>query len=608
MSNSTNMETSNDTSTSCTSAHSQTSFTTPPSTPPSFTARRREFLQIAQARDWLIAPRARAVAQAALTAWRSGTLPNLASPPPALPLSPVDACATLADTLDRSLRLDASLAYMDLCVGHDDNAYDDDDRDDRDDYVDEGAADVSDNASARSSLARSPAMHIMSGTPSTLVQEVEVEVHPDASCDDSDHSDGDDDQGDSADSAHGDGVLSELHSSDTRSEPSSHTTGSIAVFSDSDGASGSPGNRSSCSVWTDIADISDDDTPPRRQPSTTQSPTRVDAPPRRHPTITQPPARADASPADALRYSRTPRTSEEQSVTSQNVNTPPRRIKRDGENAAQRVTAVDLDSPARGIQHDFENIELSVTSVNINTPPRRTHRDIENTPPAATPGTILTSEGNAANIPTPRTGRKPRARGVGTVADVTGVKKLGSLKGSSEWLGHAPFMQARNGAAEKLLQYFDAQVLGGEVVRDATGRRRVTVGWNARLYKTAGVTYLRRRGGSGERTAAIELSLKVLDEPCRLYNTLAHEICHAATWIVDEVAKPPHGAEFKSWAKRFAEWDRQLLITTCHAYAIRYKFTYKCVTCGQSYGRHSKSINTEKQVCGICKGRLALAV
>lgn len=182
------------------------------------------------------------------------------------------------------------------------------------------------------------------------------------------------------------------------------------------------------------------------------------------------------------------------------------------------------------------------------------------------------------------------------------------LKGVSEWLGKGPFAQVRSEAADRLLQYFDREVLGGAVINDERGQRRVTVGWNARLYKTAGVTHLRRRVTSGELLATIDLSIKVVDEPIRLYNTLAHELCHAAVWIVDKTSKPPHGPHFKAWVRRFADWDSRLSITTCHQYSIRYKFNYECVACGQTYGRHSRSINTTQQVCGKCKGRLELVV
>ena len=52
-------------------------------------------------------------------------------------------------------------------------------------------------------------------------------------------------------------------------------------------------------------------------------------------------------------------------------------------------------------------------------------------------------------------------------------------------------------------------------------------------------------GKQTRREAAIDLSIKVLDNERRLKETLLHELCHAATWIIDGVRKPPHGSDFK---------------------------------------------------------------
>jgi SprT-like family len=41
--------------------------------------------------------------------------------------------------------------------------------------------------------------------------------------------------------------------------------------------------------------------------------------------------------------------------------------------------------------------------------------------------------------------------------------------------------------------------------------------------------------------ARVELSAKVVDRLERLELTLAHELCHAACWVLNHTAKPPHG-------------------------------------------------------------------
>lgn len=44
-------------------------------------------------------------------------------------------------------------------------------------------------------------------------------------------------------------------------------------------------------------------------------------------------------------------------------------------------------------------------------------------------------------------------------------------------------------------------------------------------------------------------------------------------------------------------------IKRCHDYVINTKYTYKCINCGYSIGRHSKSLDVEKKRCGLCYGK-----
>ena len=60
-----------------------------------------------------------------------------------------------------------------------------------------------------------------------------------------------------------------------------------------------------------------------------------------------------------------------------------------------------------------------------------------------------------------------------------------------------------------------------------------SITWNARLTRTAGYCrhFTNRENGTFE--SRIELSAKIVDTPCRLRDTLVHELCHAATWVID---------------------------------------------------------------------------
>ncbi|GJD11689.1 HMG box-containing protein C19G7.04 [Galdieria sulphuraria] len=111
-----------------------------------------------------------------------------------------------------------------------------------------------------------------------------------------------------------------------------------------------------------------------------------------------------------------------------------------------------------------------------------------------------------------------------------------------------------------------------------------------------------------ERTVSIQISIKVVDRGERLLSTLAHEMCHAAQWIIDGVAKPPHGREFQRWSEEFKKTLPFVQVNVKHSYNIVYKYIYFCQSCGLQYGRHSKSIDTCRQRCGRCKGQLILKV
>ena len=153
------------------------------------------------------------------------------------------------------------------------------------------------------------------------------------------------------------------------------------------------------------------------------------------------------------------------------------------------------------------------------------------------------------------------------------------------------FVRAREAQAAELMRQYEAR-LGVPV--------GVQVTWSKRLNKTAGQTRLLRRGP--ERAAAVELATKVVDTTAKLRCTLAHEVCHAAAWVMDEVARPPHGEAFRRWARRF-EQEMGVEISTCHSYEIAFKFNWECTGCGQTVGRHSKSFDPAKYRCGSCQGQ-----
>lgn len=139
------------------------------------------------------------------------------------------------------------------------------------------------------------------------------------------------------------------------------------------------------------------------------------------------------------------------------------------------------------------------------------------------------------------------------------------------------------------------------------------------------------------------MATKVITSEHRLYNTLAHEFCHLATYIVSGVRDRPHGAEFKAWGRKcdaaFGK-EKGVKVTTKHGYEIEWRYLWICSGrddgetgtasrekelmpgegveedavdeaalvfdggCGTTYGRHSRSIDVDRARCGKCRGRL----
>lgn len=49
------------------------------------------------------------------------------------------------------------------------------------------------------------------------------------------------------------------------------------------------------------------------------------------------------------------------------------------------------------------------------------------------------------------------------------------------------------------------------------------------------------------------------------------------------------------------------MVNVCHNYDIVTKYIYECSKCGYRIGRHSKSLDTTRKVCGLCRGTFVLA-
>ncbi|TRZ03433.1 hypothetical protein DNTS_000425 [Danionella cerebrum] len=162
------------------------------------------------------------------------------------------------------------------------------------------------------------------------------------------------------------------------------------------------------------------------------------------------------------------------------------------------------------------------------------------------------------------------------------------------------FKQSKEELTGKLYQLYNTSVFDGKLPAD------MSVTWNNKMRKTAGYCISGQERGTGKRYARIELSVKVCDSADRLRDTLVHEMCHAATWLINNV-RDGHGPFWRLYAQKAMLAHPELpMVSRCHSYDINYKYQYQCSRCKNTIGRHSKSLDTSKFVCALCTGQLSL--
>lgn len=171
------------------------------------------------------------------------------------------------------------------------------------------------------------------------------------------------------------------------------------------------------------------------------------------------------------------------------------------------------------------------------------------------------------------------------------------------------FSSKKQQLSDLLYSLFNKHVFGNKLPL------KMLITWKPRMTHTAGFCTFRKTVSSRNpsliknRTATIELSIKVLDSPDRLRDTLIHEMCHAATWIISGSKDDHHGNVWKNWCWLAASKFPSLPpIKTTHNYPIKTKFIYRCTQCKGTIGRHSKSLDMTRKVCGRCHGKFELLV
>lgn len=105
------------------------------------------------------------------------------------------------------------------------------------------------------------------------------------------------------------------------------------------------------------------------------------------------------------------------------------------------------------------------------------------------------------------------------------------------------FKEHRDALVQKLFKLYNETIFENSIPEDTP------IMWNTRMRGTAGYCYCRRTMKQGEvvkRSVRIVLSTKVVDSAERVRDTLVHELCHAATWMVNNVHNG-HGVYWRGW-------------------------------------------------------------
>lgn len=183
--------------------------------------------------------------------------------------------------------------------------------------------------------------------------------------------------------------------------------------------------------------------------------------------------------------------------------------------------------------------------------------------------------------------------------------------------GRKGFESNKRRLAASFLAELDAGLASNKLSQLTSSTGGIGIIWNKTLKTTAGRASWKRDVVKPEvlqnpssithrHHASIELAEKVIDDEDRLLNVVAHEFCHLANFMISGVTNNPHGKEFKAWAARCTAMfgHRGVQVTTKHSYTIDYKYVWECTNCGREYKRHSRSIDTTRHQCGVCKSKL----
>ncbi len=305
-------------------------------------------------------------------------------------------------------------------------------------------------------------------------------------------------------------------------------------------------------------------------------------------------------------------------------------------------------SPWKPEHKEFWDPEVNFAWIDKHSPAKPTPKQhLAPRPDLLPPPTTSAAASDAADGPVKGKGKgkgKKAAAAVAAAAANGGSPTKKQLREAKK-----AFDETKDALARSFLAELDERVTGGRLGRLTAATGGLRTAWSNTLQTTAGRAHWRCRtvtrtvrradgtlateeepqqqqqqerdgetggGGGGPRHEAhIELAAKVLTNEADLLNTVAHEFCHLAVFMLDHHPHDPqrrgkkpaaHGAEFKAWGRRCgaAFAHRGIEVTTRHSYDIDYKFAWRCAACAAEVRRHSRSVDPRRHRCGHCRGAL----
>ncbi|KAM4019348.1 germ cell nuclear acidic protein-like [Anomaloglossus baeobatrachus] len=135
------------------------------------------------------------------------------------------------------------------------------------------------------------------------------------------------------------------------------------------------------------------------------------------------------------------------------------------------------------------------------------------------------------------------------------------------------FQETKEELVERLFHHYNKTVFRNKLPQD------LKIEWSKRLTTTSGQCH-QMENKHHHRFSIIQLSDKVLDSAVRLRSTLAHELCHAACWLLHGEGQDGHGLLWQYYAQKM-RWIHPELpeIKKHHSFKINYNFYYQCSLC-----------------------------